>query len=206
MPGWINETASDRFRAECRELFQTAGWELHPGYRGICDTVIKGSQDLYLHPQEFSGVILDSEVQRIKDLPAKAKTFQCYHVDFYEEYLDINDEEYRALLETKREEITAALLKSYKTKRSNLYIVDPVAPDIAERFSVRRICDKENHHNIAYRFVSDIVDQLLEQGLLVTAKATHGDGIRATTDKEKKALGFLPQQPDTLGNMTMQGW
>lgn len=206
MPGWSSEVDRDRFVTECRGLFRSTGWELQPGHNGICDTVTKGNMDLYLHPQSFSGVILDSEVQPIKDLLAKAETFQCYHVDFYEEYLDINDEEYRALLETKREEITAALLRSYKTKRSNLYIVDPVAPDIAKRFSVRRVCDKENHHNKANGFVSDIVHQLLEQGLLVAAKTTHGDGIRAATDKEKKSLGFLPQQPDALGNMTMQGW
>ena len=206
MPGWSSEADRDRFVTESRDLFQTVGWELHPGHNSFCDTVTKGNQDLYLHPQSFSGVILDSEVQPIRELLAKAKTFQCYHVDFYEEYLDINDEEYRALLEAKREEITAALLRSYKTKRSNLYIVDPVAPDIAKRFSVRRVCDKENHHNIANGFVSDIVHQLLGQGLLVAAKTTYGDGIRAATDKEKKALGFIPQQPNALGNMTMQGW
>lgn len=206
MPGWSCEAAGDRFHAECRDLFQAAGWAVHAGHNGGSDIALKGNQDLYLHPQSFSGVILDSEVQPIRDLLAKAKTFQCYHVDFYEEYLDINGEEYRAILESKREEISATILKCCKTKRSSIYLVGPVALDIAERFSVKRICDKENRHNIAYRFVTDIMDQLIEQGLLVTAKTTHGDGIRAATDKEKKALGFHPQQPDALGNMTMQGW
>lgn len=205
-PGWSSEAASDRFGAECRTLFPSAGWEVHPGHNGTCDTVTKGNQDLYLHPQAFSGVILDSEVQPIKELLAKAKTFQCHRVNFYEEYLDINDEEYRALLESKREEIAAALLKSYKTERSNLYIVNPVALDITERFSVRRICDKENRHNIASGFVCEIETQLIERGLLVTADTTHGSGVRTATEKERKALGLLPEQPDTLGNMTMQGW
>ena len=206
LPGWTNDAARERFHDECRALFPTAGWEVHPGYNGTCDTVTKGDQDLYLHPQSFSGVILESEAEPIRELLAKASSFRCYHVDFYQEYLDINDEEYRAILESKREEITAAILERCKTKRSNLYKVGPIAPDIAEQFTVRRICDKENNHNIAYSFVSDVVDQLIEQGLLITAKTTYGDGIRAATDKEKKALGFLPQQPDTLGNVTIQGW
>ena len=83
IPGWVNDAASDRFHAECRDLFQMAGWEVHLGHNGASDTVTKGNLDLYLHPQSFSGVILDSEVQPIRELLAKAKTFQCYHVDFY---------------------------------------------------------------------------------------------------------------------------
>lgn len=206
MSGWSSQATSDQFDAECRALFPTEDWEVHPGRDGTCDTVTKGNQELYLHPQSFSGVILEDEVQPIRELLAKAKTFQCYHVDFYEEYLDINDDEYLELLESRREEITAAILESYKTKRSNLYIVAPVALEIAERFSIRRVCDKENHHNLANRFVGDIVTQLLEQGLLVAAATRQGEGIRAATAKEKKAFGFLPEQPDTLGNMTMMGW
>ena len=83
MPGWSSEAAGDRFHAECRDLFQTAGWAVHPGHNGGSDIALKGNQDLYLHPQNFSGVILDSEVQPIRELLAKAKAFQCYHVDFY---------------------------------------------------------------------------------------------------------------------------
>ncbi|MBD5147713.1 MAG: hypothetical protein HDT19_02835 [Oscillibacter sp.] len=104
MPGWSDQTASDQFDAEYRVLFSTAEWEVHPGRDGICDTVTKEDQGLYLHPQSFSGVIREDEVQPIKELLAKAKTFQCYHVDFYKEYLDINDDEYWALLESRREE------------------------------------------------------------------------------------------------------
>lgn len=206
MPGWSNQTASDQFDEECRTLFQTAGWEVHPGRDGICDTVTKGDQELYLHPQSFSGVILEDDVQSIRELLAKAKTFRCYNVDFYDEYLDISDDEYWTLLESKKEEITVAILESYKTKRSNLYIVAPVAMQIAERFSVRRVCDKEDHNNLANRFVGDIVTQLLEQGLLVAAATRQGEGIRAATTKEKKAFGFFPEPPDTLGNMTTIGW
>lgn len=198
LPGWSDEAAKGRFKDECRALFSAAGWEIHIGSDGCSDIVTKDNQDLYLHPQSFSGVILESEVQPIKELLAKAKSFKCYHVDFYEEYLDINDDEYLEVLESKREEITAALLKRCKTKRSNLYIVSPFAMEIAEQFSVKRVCDKENRHNKAYRFVSDIVDQLIEQGLLVTAKTRHGDGVRTATAKERKALDQIPERSDTF--------
>lgn len=102
-------------------------------------------------------------------------------------------------MQSKREEITAALLKSYKTKRSNLYIVDPVALDIAERFSVRRICDKDNRHNIANGFVCEIETQLIERGLLVTADTTHGPGVRTATEKERKRSDCSQISPTPLG-------
>ena len=58
-----------------------------------------------------------------------------------------------------------------------LFSVAPVAMQIAERFSVRRVCDKENHSNLANRFVGDVVTRLLEQGLLVAATTRQGEGI-----------------------------
>ena len=38
------------FKDESRQMFQELGWTLHKGRNGICDTVTKDLQDLYLHP------------------------------------------------------------------------------------------------------------------------------------------------------------
>ena len=92
-----------------------------------------GQQDLYLHPSSFSGVIDEASIQPLQEQLSKARTFRCYHVDRYEEYRDLSDEAYRAELEAKRDEITSYVLEKCRTKRSNLYIVDPVAIHVAER-------------------------------------------------------------------------
>ena len=109
---------------------------------------------------------------------------QCYAVDCYEEYADLSDEEYRASLEAKREEITAFILEQCRTKRTNLYITAPVALHFAEHFEICRLCDREQHNAVGKRFMSELIDQLLKEGRLVSAETTHGAGIRTATARE----------------------
>ena len=82
--GWICERDAARFREESRQLFQNAGWQLHPGRSSISDTVTKGLQELYLHPMNFSGVIQLDEISGIQEFLKKADSFRCYGVDYYE--------------------------------------------------------------------------------------------------------------------------
>ena len=111
--------------------------------------------------------------------------------DFYNKCQDfhgdddyITDEEYLAQLETKREEITHEILERCRTKRKNLYITGPVALNVAQKFSVHRLCDKEGKHNLANRFVGELMEQLVQDGLLVTTKTRNGPGVRTATDAE----------------------
>lgn len=89
-----------------------------------------------------------------------------------EEYTDLSDEEYHAKLEAKREEITAFILKQCRTKRANLYITDPVASYFAQIFEICRLCDKDRRNAVGNHFMSELIDQLLQEGRLVT-----GEGI-----------------------------
>ena len=98
--------------------------------------------------------------------------------------MPITDEEYLAQLETKREEITHEILERCRTKRKNLYITGPVALNVAQKFSVHRLCDKEGKHNLANRFVGELMEQLVQDGLLVTTKTRNGPGVRTATDAE----------------------
>lgn len=167
-----------------RSLFQSAGWDLQPGGDSTSDTVTKGWQELYLHPMNFSGIIEMDEIPAIQELLKDAKSFCCYGFDCYERYWDITDEEYLAQLETKREEITHEILERCRTKRKNLYITGPVALNVAQKFSVHRLCDKEGKHNLANRFVGELMEQLVQDGLLVTRKTRNGPGVRTATDAE----------------------
>jgi len=172
------------FREESRRLFQELGWTLRAGWNGAADTVTKDQQDLYLHPDSFSGVMQESNIQSLQEQLSKAQTFRCYACDRYEEYMDMSDEEYRAALEARRDEITMFVLERCRTKRSNLYITDPVALRFAEHFEIRRLCDRDRNNGVGIRFMSELIEELLRQGRMVTAETTHGKGIRTATAKE----------------------
>ena len=174
--GWSNETDKAMFNEESRRLFHQLGWTLHAGANGVCDTVTKDRQDLYLHPTSFSGVLDENNIQSLKEQLLTAQSFQCYAVDYYEEY--------RAALESKRDEITAFILEQCRTKRTNLYITSPVAVYCAEHFEIRRLCDRDRHNTVGNRFVSELIDQLLQEGWLVSAETAGGAGIRTATEKE----------------------
>ena len=114
----------------------------------------------------------------------------------------MSDEAYRAELEAKRDEITGYILEKCRTKRSNLYIVVPVAIHVAEHFEIRRLCDKDGRNKIGNQFVAELMDELLQKGWLVAGKTSHGEGIRTATNKERG----VPRQPaeQVDGQITME--
>jgi len=183
--GWSSGADRAAFKEESRRLFQALKWTVKLGSNGGCDTVTKDQQDLYLHPSSFSGVIDEANIEALQEQLVQARIFHCYHVDRYEEYQDLSDESYRAELEAKRDEITGYILEKCRTKRSNLYIVDPVAVHVAEHFEVCRLCDKDRHNKIGNQFVAELMDELLQKGWLVAAETSQGKGIRTATSKER---------------------
>lgn len=184
--GWANdEEAAAAFCEETRQLFQSAGWAVQiSSNSSICDTAVKGQQELYLHPMNFSGVILEEEIPGIETLLARATTFRCRRTDCFEKYLELNDEDYWTLLETQRDEIIAAILERYRTKRKNLFKVGEAATGIARQFTIRRLCDKEGNRNKANLYVSQLIEELIADGRLLTTKTKNGWGIRTATEKE----------------------
>ena len=201
--GWTSDTGQTAFKEESRRIFQELGWTLKPGSNGVCDTVTKGHQDFYLHPTSFSGVLDEANIQPLQEQLSKALTFQCYHADRYEEYLDWSDEEYRAALEAKRGEITNFILEQCRTKRSNLYIVDPVADRVAQQFEVCRLCDKDRKNGVGKQFMADLIAQLLQEGRLVTEETDYGEGIRTATAKELGTHRQPIEQEQVEGQITM---
>ena len=201
--GWSSDAEQAAFKEESRRLFHELGWTLHAGHNGVCDTVTKGDQDLYLHPLSFSGVLDEANIQPLLEQLSMAQSFRCYHVDCYEEYLDMSDEEYRAGLEAKRGEITDFILEQCRTKRSNLYITDPVAVIVAEQFEVCRLCDKDRNNGVGKQFVTELMSQLLQQGRLISAETAYGEGIRTATAKELGTRRQSMEQEPPEGQITM---
>lgn len=178
---WENEAEQAAFQAESRRIFQELGWTLQVGRNGVCDTVTHGNQELYLHPMNFSGILDEDNIQPLREQLAKAQTFQCYHCDCYEEYVDMSDGEYWAVLESKRDEITAFILEQYKTKRSNLYVTSAVWTNAAKHFEICRLCDKDRNNGVGNRYMAELLEHLIQTGQLVTAETAHGQGIRTAT-------------------------
>lgn len=114
----------------------------------------------------------------------------------------MSDNEYLELLESKREEIVSSLLAMCRTKRRNLFKTGPVAGSVAYRFSVHRLCDKQNMNSLGNRFVSEVMEQLIAEGRLITAHTRQGEGVRTATAQE---LGERKHKPteQTEGQMTM---
>lgn len=186
--GFRNPEDAAAFHQEVARLFQSAGWQFQPRKNSSeSDTAVKGKQDLYLHPMNFSGVVLEEEIPAIRAFLKDARTFQCYGVDCYAVYYDMSDEEYLKHLKSKREEIIEVILERCTTKRRNLFHTTGFAMSIAEQFTVHRISDKEGRRNLAYQYVDQLVNELIACGKLVTAKTRHGLGVRTATSKEMPA-------------------
>lgn len=198
--GWPSETARQTFQEETRHLLQDAGWTLHESRgSGVCDTATLGKQDLYIHPMALSGVIDEDSIPKIEELLSQAQTFHCYHVDRYEEYLDMTDSEYKEMLESQKESITADILEAFKTKRRDLFKTGPVLDSIAKKYSVNRLCDQHKENDFAYELVQNIHAVLLDEGKLVMASTSKGLGYRTATAKE------LREQQQQREGMSFQG-
>lgn len=130
--GWSEDHAAEQLRNETRSLFQEVGWTLYPRGNGVCDTVSKGKQELYLHPMNFSGVIQEESIPELENLIRGAHSFQCYATDRYEEYLDMSAGKYLEFLESKREEIVSMLLDMCRTKWRNLFKIGPTVGSVAQ--------------------------------------------------------------------------
>ena len=174
---------------------------VHEGGGGVCDTVAKDRQELYLHPTSFSGVLDEANIPSLQEQLSSTQSFRCYAADCYEEYLDMSDAEYRNVLESKRDEITAFILEQYRTKRTNLYITDSVAEYAVECFEIQRLCDKDGQNGTGKRFMFELVAQLLQEGRLVAAETDNGLGIRAATVKELRISSQPEEQVN--GQITM---
>lgn len=183
---WPGPDEKNAYLEETRRLFAGDGWTVEIDRRNcVCDTVRKGQQELYLHPSAFIGVVSEEGEQEVERLLDSAITLRFQGIRRFREYFDLSDEDYRARLVSQRGEIEAAILERYRTKRSNLYITEGQASKIAAQFTVHRLCDKNGRRNLANLYVGELMDEMLEDGRLVTAQTRHGLGVRTATTRDK---------------------
>jgi hypothetical protein len=187
------------FDEEVKSIFTVQGWIISESdINGAAASATKGRCNLYLHPQNFSGVCENSEREKLFEAFKNATTFRCSRVDVYQEIHDMSDAQLTALLESKKETIEAELLEDFTTKRRNLYITDVglfgVNGSVAKRHSVKRLAiegkksyggEDECSVGICLTFVSDIFQRLVDSGKIVTAQTKHGLGYRTVKKGER---------------------
>ena len=183
--GYSSPEAREAFQNEINRLFTEAGWEIRPGRNsGVCDSAVRGKQNLYLHPMMVSGVMLKQEVEAVEKILQNGTTFRLREIRGFDEYQDMEDSDYRAWLESKHDEIETAILERYRTKRRNLYITGYTTSSIAKLFEIKRIQSSHKSGDMAEGYVGQLIQELIESGKLVTAETKHGIGIRTATASE----------------------
>lgn len=193
--GYPGDEAKAAFRAEAAGIFKRLGWEIRPGNdHGICDAAVNGKQELYLHPMEFSGVILAEEVPAIETALQAAKTFRLREIRRFAQYEDMSDEAYAAYLDAHRDEMVNAILTAYQTKRRNLYITGDQSERIGKPFRVLRLASKNESGDMAFERVNQLTEELIAGRQLITAQTRHGRGVRSAVPAD---TGRAARQAET---------
>jgi len=156
------------------------------------------NNSLHIHPCQFSGVVENSFIPAIEAAIASAKTFKLTGTDIYEEV--------HATLpaDPSTEAIFAALMEAHATKRTNLYVNEPLVSKVAERYSVPvlrsvelpdnsgsvYVCGTRGAKNYVPRAaVSKVYYSMLEQGYIKTATLMKGGmGYRSANKTEQRTL------------------
>lgn len=196
--GFENNEDREQFFNNVKEIFLNDGWEKKiKKYESAssCPTVIKNKQELYLHPQEFTGIVLEENIKHIEKLISNSNLFEYKHVDIYEDVFDISDEEYTEILKSKQSEIEKDILEIFKTKRKNLYITSRwnVGEKILSKYRIKRLKQSLGtitSDNLDYCFIQNVIDELVAQNKIVTAKCKNGTGYRTINKTEQKELGI----------------
>ena len=55
-------------------MFKELGWDVHEEKTGGIDKAVRNPQELYLHPDSFSGVVDEAGIQFLQEHLAKAQT------------------------------------------------------------------------------------------------------------------------------------
>ena len=183
--GFPNRTARIVFHEEARRIFRCAGWEIIPGNSSAeSDTAIKGKQSLYLHPMEFTGVILSEEVASVRNALRSARNFRLRSIGQFETYQDMSDADYYAYLESRRDEMIEAILSNYKTKRRDLFFTCDMSETIGRDYRILRVGHDERYGDRAYQYINDLIEMLIADGRLRTGNTKYGRGIRTALKSE----------------------
>lgn len=187
------------FYAETGRIFAGIGWHvLHDERGGHCMEVAKGDSSLYLHPQDFMGTVLKSEIKAVAEALTTSKVFSLDWVDVYQTVYTWSDEEYAKLLEERIDMARKEVLKRSRTRRYDYYCLkSDVAEFVAERIAPGLRLENMNlgighTDKQTVEFVNSVIDDLVEKGYLqetsITLKCGAFPYIRTLNRTEQKKM------------------
>lgn len=186
-----------RFYQDTGRIFKALGWEPMQGQWsccGGCMKIRKGKANLYLHPQDFSGEVMKSEIKTVAEALSTGTEFSLGWVDVYETAYDITDEEYYRQLRGQYERIKELLLTQARTTRSTLFFRDEeIARQIAQKVRLRRVGDDDGRYSGGGKtegFLLGVITQLIDEGYLVPAKKNGSRYIRTINKTEQRRKGL----------------
>ena len=203
-----NEEDRKAFDCETEKVFTSLGWkvERYPD-NGVCMEVREGKQDLYLHPQDFSGVVKKSEVGRIAEALKMHDTFHLRLgeideengseeeseavVDLYETIYDISDEEYEEMLRERKEKARMFLIQKAATKQRKYYLRESsIINDVALKVRLRRagVCFVSCVSDmITSAFTQKVEEELIAEGWILVTTINGERYIRSANKSEQRA-------------------
>jgi len=182
--GWNTPEDGELFKKSITDLFLNNGWEIKKErFNSGCNTVTKDKQELYLHPQQVSGIVIEENIPIIENL-LNNDLFTFRNTDIYEEVFDITDDEYMSILQSKRVEIEQDILTIYKTKRKNLFITDGWNPlqKVLSKYRIKRLLNYigvYSSNDLDMHYIYELFKNMVAENKIVTANTKHGTGYRS---------------------------
>lgn len=152
---------------------------------------VKGMECLYIHPQEISGVVQKNKIKMIAEDLSKCRTCSIRWVDIYDDVFDMTDQDFRAILSGRTEEIENDILEAFQTKRKNLYVVyDPLGcspiAKVSKKYSIYRKSNDSGIDWVCINFLNEVLQSLVQSGKIAQAETKHGTGYRTAILKSNK--------------------
>lgn len=183
MNGSFSEEADAQlFHEEASDIISSFGIVESSGFK-------QDNEYLYAHPQNISGIVAKNKIRDIAEAIDNSRSMTIRWVDVYEEYTDMTDEEYRKILDSKRNDIAAYIVENCFTKRTNQYrYMREVAIRAQERFKTNRINAIEdiNRPRYTYRYMVEVINSLVDNGYLMRFDDDDEAYIRSLNKTEQK--------------------
>ena len=187
--------SSDReaYLSEATAIIKSFGIVAGCGYR-------QNNEYLHAHPQQISGIAQKSKIKAIAEAIDNSHTMKIRWTDVYEEYAFISDDDYQAILDTKRQEMAHYIIKNCFTKRTNLFkSAYEIAINAMEKFKVNRINSIEDINNpkMTFKYAMEIIQQLVENGYLIQVLDGDRQLIRSMnkTEQRKNKINYEETLP-----------
>lgn len=163
---WEQGLSSERkvsLKEKIRKIFLPLGFEIiEPTTNGACEEAINGTENLYLHPQDFSGLVKTENIEIIKRA-IENNNIEIRTVDVYETVYEAGEEWLLDQLQGLKSKLKKEYFEAFKTTRKNKFL----GLNGCGLYSPIKLVN-ENLANKVYRnFIISIIDELYKEGLLI---------------------------------------